>query len=85
MSVVVNDQAKIAVFILLLQKAYFSLFVFELYFVIIICFFFYLEEPKILLPRHLLKPVKVKVGAKLHVNVPYQVISLFKTRSLLYK
>nr|CAB3264099.1 myosin-binding protein C, cardiac-type-like [Phallusia mammillata] len=30
------------------------------------------EEAKIVLPRHLLKPVKVKVGAKLHVNVPYQ-------------
>ncbi|XP_076805528.1 myosin-binding protein C, fast-type-like isoform X3 [Clavelina lepadiformis] len=30
------------------------------------------EEAKIVLPRHLLKPVKVKVGEKLHVNVPYQ-------------
>nr|XP_002130191.1 myosin-binding protein C, cardiac-type-like isoform X2 [Ciona intestinalis] len=30
------------------------------------------EEAKIVLPRHLLKPVKVKVGGKLHVNVPYQ-------------
>uniref|UniRef100_H2ZJW6 Myosin-binding protein H n=1 Tax=Ciona savignyi TaxID=51511 RepID=H2ZJW6_CIOSA len=30
------------------------------------------EEAKIVLPRHLLKPVKVKVGSKLHVNVPYQ-------------
>ena len=36
------------------------------------CYFF-TEEPKILLPRHLLKPVKIKVGGKLHVNLPYQV------------
>nr|XP_039267422.1 myosin-binding protein C, cardiac-type-like [Styela clava] len=33
---------------------------------------FLVEEPKISLPRPYLKPVKVKVGGKLHINVPYQ-------------